>query len=431
MTNQAAKQVSTAEAKLGVLVQAASDHLAAGETDELLSTLRAILDIDPNHAVGLYHLGMLCEQKRQYEEAIPALTRVLEMLPELTGARNEFFSACHAFSRALVALGRGNEAELALETLRASVPDTDKTREIFAKIHFNIAIQFQSANQAEPCIRQYRKALALSPGMQGAATNLGHMLAATGQRALLADYTATIKPHELSPYLFIACMPKSGSSFLKTALCALTGYPECGLTYSYMQNEQELYLPQVLDTATKAIVTQQHCRATEANLQIMQGFGIRPIVLIRDLPDILSSLYDFYEAGATSNTFFAPYWPNLSPSERVDLIVDHVVPWYLAFYASWVAAERAGRLEMLWMRYQDMIADKPAALARVARFYGIDAPPVKVASSIAAAEGDRGATRFNKGVVGRGLALLTAEQRARMVRLASAYRGLDFSPIGL
>jgi hypothetical protein len=179
------------------------------------------------------------------------------------------------------------------------------------------------------------------------------------------------------------------------------------------------------------VVTQQHCRATEANVQMMQGFGIRPIVLIRSIPDVVSSLYDFYEAGATANTFFAPFWPQLSQSERIDLIIDHVVPWYLAFYASWVAVDQARRLEVLWLRYREMVADKPAAIARVATFYGISAPPPKIIAAIAAAEADRTGTRFNKGVVGRGAGLLSDGQKARIGRLASSYRGLDLSPIGL
>jgi hypothetical protein len=164
---------------------------------------------------------------------------------------------------------------------------------------------------------------------------------------------------------------------------------------------------------------------------MMQGFGIRPVVLVRNLTDVVASLHDFYSAGATDNTFFAPYWPRLSTEERLDLIVDHVVPWYLAFYASWAAVERSGRLEFMWMSYRELTGDKPAALTRIAQYYGLDTSPARILAAIAAAEGDRNATRYNKGVAGRGKDMLTAEQKAKLARLASAYRGLDFSPIGL
>jgi hypothetical protein len=298
-------------------------------------------------------------------------------------------------------------------------------------VHGDVGLDFHTGNQHAAAIRQYRRALALSPAMEMPRANLLDLLAKSGERAVLSDFTNSVRDDELRPYLFIACMPKSGSSFLKAALCALTGFPDQSLTYAYLQNEQELYLPHLVSAARQPVITQQHSRATEANIQMMQGFAIRPVVLIRDLADIVLSLGDFYETGATANTFFQPYWPKLSSAERLELIVDHVVPWYLAFYASWVAAEAAGRVEMMWMRYEEMTADKPAALARVARFYGLDAAPTQILAAVAVAEGNRSATRFNVGISGRGKKIFPQYLKARMVRLASAYRGLDFSPIGL
>ena len=44
---------------------------------------------------------------------------------------------------------------------------------------------------------------------------------------------------------------------------------------------------------------------------------------------------------------------------------------------------------------------------------------------------DTGTTRFNKGKVGRGRNAFTEEQVAQIRRLASYYKGVDFSLIGL
>jgi hypothetical protein len=374
---------------------------------------------------------MVCDQLGRFDEAVPALRRVLEKLPAQADGATEYVLASRALAHALIALGRGDEAEAGLQTLRVALPDTAASRQWFAIVHGDVGLDFHICNEHAAAIRQYRTALALSPALEMRRANLLDLLARTGERAVLSDFTDSVRDDELRPYLFIACMPKSGSSFLKAALCALTGFPDQSLTYAYLQNEQELYLPHVLSAARQPVVTQQHSRATEANIQMMQGFAIRPVVLIRDLADIVLSLRDFYDTGATANTFFQPYWPKLSPAERLELIVDHVVPWYLAFYASWVAAEAAGRVEMMWMRYEDMTADKPAALARVARFYGLDFAPAQILSAVAVAEDARAATRFNAGVAGRGTKMLPDDLKARMQQLASAYRGLDFSPIGL
>ena len=82
-------------------------------------------------------------------------------------------------------------------------------------------------------------------------------------------------------------------------------------------------------------MTQQHCRATGPNTQILQAFGIRPVILVRRLDDIVLSLSDFYNGGATVNTFYGDVWPTLDQPAKYDLIIDHMMPWYASFYASW------------------------------------------------------------------------------------------------
>ena len=85
-------------------------------------------------------------------------------------------------------------------------------------------------------------------------------------------------------------------------------------------------------------MTQQHCRATGPNTQILQAFGIRPVVLVRRLDDIFLSLCDFYDGGAIINTFYGDVWPTLDPSAKFDQIIDNMIPWYASFYASWEPA---------------------------------------------------------------------------------------------
>ena len=52
-------------------------------------------------------------------------------------------------------------------------------------------------------------------------------------------------------------------------LCKRTGWLDTLLSYTYLWNEQELYLPYLLRAASNNSVTQQHCRATGPNTQIL------------------------------------------------------------------------------------------------------------------------------------------------------------------
>ena len=45
----------------------------------------------------------------------------------------------------------------------------------------------------------------------------------------------------------------------------------------------------------------------------------------------------------------------------------------MQFVASWTLVEKQQRLEINWLRYEDLIADKPAAVKDVLKFYGLGA----------------------------------------------------------
>lgn len=281
---------------------------------------------------------------------------------------------------------------------------------------------------ALPC---QRRAIALYP-CPTFSNNLINILTLLREPSVLTDYCDTLQPPEIAPHLLIACQPKSGSTFLKNALCAITGFRDVFLFHSGGQSEQELFYPSLLEFATVPTVTQQHCRATEANLQLLQAFGMRAVVLVRNLADVVVSLRDFYNQGAVLGTFFHPDdWKSLTPGQQADAIIDHVIPWHFQFLAGWQQAGREHRLPILWLTYEDLMAGKAAALEKVLTFYGQPAPKDKIAAALAALSTEPRSNRFNSGISGRGREQLTAAQHSRLRHLASAYPRTDFSSFGL
>ena len=57
--------------------------------------------------------------------------------------------------------------------------------------------------------------------------------------------------------LFVTCFPKSGSTFLVSVLAETTGYVRQFLGYDHL-NEQDLYLPNLIDAYNMNIVCHQH-----------------------------------------------------------------------------------------------------------------------------------------------------------------------------
>lgn len=231
-------------------------------------------------------------------------------------------------------------------------------------------------------------------------------------------------------HLIVACMPKSGSTFLASALTHATGYSNVVFAFGFEQNEQDLYLPALIRNAGIDTVTQQHMRATDPNLRLLAAFHMSPIVLVRNLEDITISLYDHLHKTAikASMGYLNESFFELDRDNQLDLLISMFLPWYISFFVSWVDAERNGKCRPIWMKYEDMISDTSGAVHEILTGCGIARSREAVQAAIGSAM--RGDVKMNKGVSGRGRQSLNQQQIARIWRLASHYPRVDFSMIG-
>src|SRR4030095_2538281 len=294
----------------------------------------------------------------------------------------------------------------------------------------SLGVVFLNNRLSEASLLCCRKAISIYPS-PGSYVNLTNSLAATGERAKLSDFTTEITPDELGRHLFIACVPKSASTFLKNLLVNLTGYRDLFTVYAAGQSEHEIYLPTLQEFAHLDTVTQLHCRASDANVHLMQAFGIRPVVLVRNVFDSVMSLLDFYNKGAFQNSYFRADWHGLDEEEKIDLLIENIIPWYFQFVASWDLVEKQNRLEIYWLTYEELVADKVSSALKVLEFYGLGASRRGVEQRIAEIQSEKRKIRFNKGVAGRGNSGLNDRQKEHVRRLTRYYPSTDFGRMGL
>lgn len=294
-----------------------------------------------------------------------------------------------------------------------------------------LSLDFYAAQQYEASLYFIRRALSLNQ-WPSYYIDLANALSWTRSKAQLRDYTRAYTEADLGKHIFLACAPKSGSTFLKNVLVGVTGFKDMFSVYAALQNEQELDLPHLVTFGNVNTVTQQHARASEPNLQMMQAFGIRPTVLVRNIFDTTASLLDFYTNGFVFSTYFdRDDFVSFGDDQKIELLIEYVIPWYFQFVASWQRAERDGRLEIDWITYEGMVADKPAMVERILSFNGISAPRNIIERQINESESHGKKNRFNKGRTGRGKAVLSEDQRKRIISLARHFPSSDFSLIGL
>jgi hypothetical protein len=246
--------------------------------------------------------------------------------------------------------------------------------------------------------------------------------------------------------VFLACMPKSGSTFLKRALLEVTGFSPAYLSYAFERNEQDLYFPALVDHWNIATVTQQHVRATGPNLKLMHWFGIRPVILVRNLFDTVVSIRDYLFAETVvsirdylfaegfqkfPSLYVTERMADLSPERQLDLLITHALPWYFNFYVSWFDSCRTGSIDAMWLSYDDLIQDWPAGIRTVLEFYGIPASEEHIRTALEhLRSGDPSDIRLNVGMTGRGAGLSEA-QRDRIREQAAFYPWVDFTRIGI
>jgi hypothetical protein len=235
-------------------------------------------------------------------------------------------------------------------------------------------------------------------------------------------------------YLFVACMPKSGSTFMAKALSELTGYPYVNLAYAYERNEQTLYLPRLIDSYSFGSVTHLHVRATKSTIDLMKMFSIRPVVLVRNIFDIVVSIHDhMFQEGYEFPTFYCnEEFKALDEKSRFDFVIEHGIPWFFNFFVSWYEAFSKGRIDCLWLSYENVTSDWHKAIRTIADFYNIERTDEEIAQALERTlMKKRQQIRLNKGVVGRGSKSLTSEQKQKIVDLARFYPWVDFSMIGI
>jgi hypothetical protein len=233
------------------------------------------------------------------------------------------------------------------------------------------------------------------------------------------------------PYVFVACMPRTGSTFLTEALCELTGFRRVELTDVYAENEQELDVPRLLDAYSYGSVTQQHVCANARTVGLMREFGVRPVVLVRNVYDVVVSIRHFLltEGCGKWPTFFTTdaRFRRLDEAEQHEQIVELGLPWYFDFFVSWADAP----LETLWLTYEEAVADWTATLRRIVGFYGLPVDDAAIEAALERTTARAPELRLNKGIPGRGAELLAPALRERIERYARFYPDVDFTRMGL
>lgn len=216
----------------------------------------------------------------------------------------------------------------------------------------------------------------------------------------------------------IAAAPKSGSTWAASFLANAIKLP---LTFAFDMPDQSEHKLNDSFLSSKGVI-QQHCRWTAQTKIFIEELKIKTVVLVRSLPDTIISIRDHLRAEKTGNWPWGFIDSSILKKNDKDLhnfIIDHIAPWYVAFYASW---DKSGKKILT---YEEIVKDPKIIL----QAYNINIQQRELDKAIASTSS--GFTRFNVGKTGRGKELLTESQIQKLKNLTQWYDNTDFTRLGL
>jgi hypothetical protein len=178
----------------------------------------------------------------------------------------------------------------------------------------------------------------------------------------------------------------------------------------------------------RPLVTHVHMQALPANRHVMAALGLKPVIMVGAIPDMLASYADMLEADPA----FPDNWLNirvpenyatLGAEQKGDFLIDMMAPWYASYFATWMeyAAQSA---DVLVLQYDEFRRDPAATLMRLLAHSGMPRSRVHCQVALDGVWEERDSFRYKQGVSGRGRTRFTPQQIVRLERQLDFYPGL-------
>lgn len=220
----------------------------------------------------------------------------------------------------------------------------------------------------------------------------------------------------------VMCMPKSGSSFLASALrealelpaTSLTGFGSSGASSALGMNAREQELDEM--AVTKSIhlhqagfVAQHHTRYTQYLALQLDCYSIKPLVTVRNVLDCIVSFDDMMtRRGADSQhwiydaQFALPAgYAAMGDEARYTVLTHSLGVWLINFYLSWKRGAQQAIVSPLIVKYEDHVLNTEALVEHLSGHVPMSPGQVERLRAYASSP-DRIRSRLNVGVRGRG-----------------------------
>lgn len=217
-------------------------------------------------------------------------------------------------------------------------------------------------------------------------------------------------PH---PVLFVAGLPKSGTTWMERMLASYPGFREImipeAVDYELRHGgSHDFELPDDLFARLDGLlaVLKLHVSGSAHNARLLREAGLPYLVMYRDLRDVAVSHVHYVRRTPWHPEH--PAYRETSVREGLERFARTLLPAFVEWLRSWEANRDPDR--SLAVRYEDLLADTAGTFREVARLYGLPDDPETVESIVEAhrferltggrSRGEEGDSFFRKGTAG-------------------------------
>jgi hypothetical protein len=201
----------------------------------------------------------------------------------------------------------------------------------------------------------------------------------------IKDWTGRFGAHHYPHHiLFIAGLPKSGTTWIENFLYHVPGYVPRMLG----GRVEDLVRHELSPTAfshfpkTSYSFVKTHTNPNRQNFQIIEAAGIhRTLITVRDPRDVALSRYHYLlkhpKDPSEPNVFdYAAVSESEGYEHSARIVLAHYVPWM----QGWLTRAEEKPEEHLVLRYEDILADPARQFLKISSFFELSLDPVTVES---------------------------------------------------
>jgi Sulfotransferase domain len=232
----------------------------------------------------------------------------------------------------------------------------------------------------------------------------------------------------------LAFAPKAAGTFLRTAAIAATDGQLVRTVQAQGGRDAQFYLPSFLmyyagGFPSRPLITHAHMQALPANRYFIEALDLKPVIMIRSIPDMLLSYLEMIESDPAApenwlNIQIPQAYAGFADEAKGDFVIDMLGPWYASYFATWLDwARRDGRV--LVLDYDEFRADPLKNLECLLLHSRFQIPRERCSAALNEVWEERRDFRYRQGVSGRGRARFNPAQVERLRRMLAYYPVLE------